>query len=215
MIYVMCVLAAAAAVEAIGPGRAPQPANDAAIEETGLRQLLKIHRLFIDRLTGGETAAQMRDLLVSAIEKSKLFVITENQERADCFLRGTAEDLVFTDVHNTSDSVNARSNMGTSRSARSGGNYGVGSSDSITGGLGVGESETSHIEERKHESVAAVRLVNKDGDVIWSTTQESQGGKFHRASTDVAERIAKRLEEDYTRAKRLKPLTETQSIPVH
>ena len=38
------------------------------------------------------------------------------------------------------------------------------------------------------QAVAAVRLVNKDGDVIWSTTQESQGGKFRRASTDVADR---------------------------
>ena len=214
MTFAICIMLAVAA-ETIGPGLAPQPKSDVAIEETGLRQLLKIHRLYVDRLTGGETAAQMRDLLVSRLENSKLFVVTENQERADCFLRGTAEDLVFTDVHNTSDAVNARSNIGTSRSARSGGNYGVGSSDSITGGLGVGESETSHIEERKHESVAAVRLVNKDGDVIWSTTQESQGGKFRRASTDVADRIARKLEEDYTRAKRLKPLTETQSIPVH
>ncbi len=58
--------------------------------------------------------------------------------------------------------------------------------------------------------LAAVRLVNKDGDVIWSTTQESQGAKFHRASTDVADRIAKKLVEDYDRAKKLKPLAEIQ-----
>jgi altronate dehydratase len=88
----------------------------------------------------------------------------------------------------------------------------VSSSDSLTGGLGVGDSELSHIEERKHESVAAVRLVNKDGDVIWSTTQESQGAKFHRASTDVADRIAKKLVEDYERAKKLKPLAENPVV---
>jgi hypothetical protein len=214
MTIVFCVLAAIAAAETIGPATLPAK-NETAIEETDLRQLLKIHRLFVDRLSGGETAAQMRDLLVSALENSKLFVITENQERADVFLRGTAEDLVFTDVHNTSEEVNARTNLATSRSARSGGNYGVGSSQSITGGLGVGNSESSHIEERKHESVAAVRLVNKDGDVIWSTTQESQGAKFHRASTDVADRIAKKLVSDYERARNLKPLAEAQSAPVH
>lgn len=73
----------------------------------------------------------------------------------------------------------------------------------IDGGLGVGETESSHIEERKHEAVAAVRLVNKDGDVIWSTTQESLGGKFRRASTDVADRITKRLIDDYERARKL------------
>jgi hypothetical protein len=215
MMLVICILVAAAAAENIGPAIGAKPKSDIPVEETGLRQLLKIHRLYVDRLTGGETAAQMRDLLVSALENSKLFVITENQEKADFFLRGTAEDLVFTDIHNTSDSINGRSNMSTSRSARSGGTYGVGSSDSITGGLGVGDSESSHIEERKHEAVAAVRLVNKDGDVIWSTTQESQGAKFHRASTDVADRIAKKLVEDYERARRLKPLVDIQPAPVH
>ena len=157
--------------------------------------------MYVDRLTGGETAAQMRDMLVSSLEGSKLFVVTENQERADAFLRGAAEDLVFTDVHNTSEGINARTNLGTSRSARS--YSGVGSSDAVNGGLGIGENESSHIEERKHEAVAAVRLVNKDGDVIWSTTQESQGGKFRRASTDVADRITKKLIEDFERAKKL------------
>ena len=166
--------------------------------------MLKIHRLYVDRLTGGETAAQMRDMLVSALGNTGLFAVTENQERADTFLRGAAEDLIYTDVHSSSDGINARTNLGTSRSARGGG-YSASSSQSAYGGLGVGENESSHIEERKHEAVAAVRLVNKDGDVIWATTQESEGGKFRRASTDVAERITKKLMDDYQRAKRLKP----------
>ena len=41
-----------------------------------------------------------------------------------------------------------------------------------------------------------MRLVNKDGDVIWSTTQESNGGKFKGASADVAEKITKQLVAD-------------------
>jgi hypothetical protein len=184
--------------------------RETVIEEEGLRQLLSIRRVFVDRLTGGETAAQMRDMLVSSLEGSKLFVVTENQERADAFLRGAAEDLVFTDVHSSSEGINARTNLGTSRSNRS--SYTAGTSESINGGLGVGETESSHIEERKHEAVAAVRLVNKDGDVIWSTTQESQGGKFRRASTDVADRITKKLIEDYERARKLRPVS-TGIIP--
>ncbi len=204
--WILIAAAADSATSAIAP---PATKTEAPVEEAGLRQLLGIRRVFVDRLTGGETAAQMRDMLVSSLEGSKLFVITENQERADAFLRGAAEDLVFTDVHNTSEGINARTNLGTSRSQR--GYYGVGNSDSVNGGLGVGENESSHIEERKHEAVAAVRLVNKDGDVIWSTTQESQGGKFHRASTDVADRITKKLIEDYERAKKLAPLNPAAS----
>jgi hypothetical protein len=70
--------------------------------------------------------------------------------------------------------------------------------------MSVGDSESTHSVERKHEAVAAVRLVNKDGDVIWSTTQESIGGKFRGSSADVADKITKKLLEDYERAKKLK-----------
>src|SRR5712671_5770483 len=173
-------------------------AAESTIEEDSLRQLLGVRRIYVDRLTGGETAAQMRDLLVSSLESSKLFVLTDNEQRADAVLRGGAEDLVFTDVHTSSEGINARSNIGSSRSAR------TANGQSAYAGFGVGENESSHVEERKHEAVAAVRLVNKEGDVIWSTTQESQGGKFRRASTDVADRITKKLVEDYERARKLR-----------
>src|SRR6059058_5601270 len=85
------------------------------IEDSSLRQLLLIRRVYVDRLTGGETAAQMRDILMSSLEAGKLFVLTENQERADATLKGAAEDMVFTEVHNSSDSLNARANVGTGR----------------------------------------------------------------------------------------------------
>ena len=47
--------------------------------------------------------------------------------------------------------------------------------------MGVGENESTSTKERKHEALATVRLVNKDGDVMWSTTQESNGAKFRGA----------------------------------
>ncbi len=68
-------------------------------------QLLTIKRVYVDRLTGGDTAAQMRDLLISSLQGSKLFVVTENQDRADVFLRGAAEDLIYTDTFDSSDSL--------------------------------------------------------------------------------------------------------------
>jgi hypothetical protein len=197
MTILIWILIAAAADRVSPPGITP--VQETSIEENSLRQLLSVQRIYVDRLTGGETAAQMRDLLVSSLESAKLFVLTDNQERADAILRGGAEDLVFTDVHSSSEGINVRANVGTGRNARST------NSQSAYGGIGIGENETSRIQERKHESVAAVRLVNKDGDVIWSTTQESQGGKFRRASTDVADRITKKLIEDYGRAKKLRP----------
>jgi len=185
---VFVVLLAAAALPA---------ADNSTIEESGLRQLLVIHRVYVDRLTGGETAAQMRDILISAMAESNLFILTENQDRADVILRGAAEDLVFSDVHSSSDSINAHASIGLrnggySRDARG-----------ITGGLGAGENESDHSAERRHEAIASVRLVNKDGDVIWSTTQESLGAKFRGASSDVAGKITDKLKEDFERARKL------------
>jgi len=177
-----------------GTAFAAEPALNP-IQENSLRQLLQIRRVFVDHLTGGETAAQMRDILLSSLEGTSLFVVTENAERADATLRGAAEDLVFTEVHSSSESINAHSNIGSGRTSSS--------SRGAYAGLGMGESESEHSSERRHEAVAAVRLVNKDGDVIWATTQESLGAKFRGASTDVAEKITAKLKADFARARAL------------
>ena len=175
------------------PADPPQPG--AGVEDIGLRQLLTIKRIYVDRLTGGETAAQMRDILISSMAGSELFILTENADKADVTLRGAAEDLVFTDTHTSNDSVNARANIGSGKSANQ---------RPVSAGVGLGESESEHSSERRHEAIAAVRLVNKDGDVIWSTTQESLGAKFRGASADVSDKITARLKEDFERARRLR-----------
>ena len=187
----LLLLAAAALAEPFAC--AAGDAATAAIDAVNLRQLLSVHRIYVDRLTGGDTAAQMRDILIASLASSRMFVLTEKEERADAVLRGAAEDLVFTETHQSSDSINAHMNL----SNRTGsGNYGKGGA----GGLGIGDNESEHSAERRHEALAAVRLVNKDGDVIWSTTQESLGARFHGASADVAEKITAQLKDDLARA---------------
>ncbi len=44
-----------------------------------------------------------------------------------------------------------------------------------------------------------MRIVARDGDVLWSTTQESLGAKFRSASADVAEKITRQLLADVER----------------
>jgi hypothetical protein len=199
------LLLAIAAFEEPAMVRATAPITAAEkIDEDVLRQLLTVRRVFVDRLSGGETAIQMRDMIVSSLQNARLFVITENQERADAVLRGSAEDLVFTEDHSSSDSAHAQANFGLGGSGSSNSRTATRGPRSQYGGVNVGDSESSRSTERKHEAVAAVRLVNKDGDVIWSTTQESIGGKFRGSSADVADRITRKLLEDYDRAKKLK-----------
>jgi len=182
-----------------------EPAKPGPVNPT---QLLAIRRVYVDRLSGGETAGQMRDMIIASLENSRLFVITENPDRADAVLRGSAEDLVFNDTFQYSEGLTARAQTGTSSGSSEGAAVGSNrTSSSVRGslslGASVGEQESGRTVERKHEANAAVRLVNKDGDVIWSTTQESLGGKFRGASADVAEKITRQLLIDYEHAKRL------------
>ncbi len=171
-------------------------------------QLPKIKRVYVDRLTGGETAAQMRDLIITALQNSKLFVLTENQERADAFIRGAAEDLIYTDQFKSSENVSMRANSSESEGVSADTRYngaggGVSSRSARSIGSGIGGGESSDVKERKHEALATVRLVNKDGDVLWSTTQESGGAKFHGASADVADKIAKQLVAEFERVRKM------------
>jgi hypothetical protein len=170
-------------------------------------QLVTVKRVYVDKLTGGETAAQMRDLIITSFQNSKLFVLTENPERADAVLRGAAEDLIFTDAFSSSEGINMHAGNAESSGAGTSSRFnGAGSGSdrrsSRSLNVGVGENESNSTKERKHEALATVRLVNKDGDVIWSTTQESNGAKFRGASADVADKITKQLVIDYERLRK-------------
>lgn len=162
--------------------------------EPQLPKLLEVRRIYVDKLTG-ESSAQIRDMIINALQTSNLFVITEQTDKADAVLRGSAEDLIYTDNFQSSESINARASLGGSGTSRT-------SSSSRRGvSMGIGENESTKIAERKHEAMAAVRLVGKDGDVIWSTTQESNGAKFRGASADVADKVIKQLLIDIGRAR--------------
>jgi len=138
-------------------------------------------------------------MIIAALQNSGLFTVTDNPDNADATLRGSADDKIYTEEHNSSDSVGIHANLGGSGSSRL---TGSGTrSNSAYGGAGISDSESSHIQERRHEASASVRLVDSDGDVIWSTTQESPGGKFRGAMADVADRIARALIADMRKAR--------------
>jgi hypothetical protein len=155
--------------------------------------------VYVEKLGGGETAAQMRDMIITSLHASKLFAVTENEARADAILRGSAEDLVYTDTASSSEGVNVRANIGWTEGGRT-----TAQRSSRSGGVSAGDHESTRIAERRHEASASVRLVNKEGDVIWSATEESRGAKFRGASADVADKLAKRLAAEFEKAKKLK-----------
>lgn len=161
--------------------------------------LASIQRVYVDKLGGGADSDQMRDMIIAALQNSKLFVVTENADRADAVLRGSSDDKIYTDEHSSSDSIGIHATSGNGSSSTS--MYGSGSSSHESAGAGISDSESSHIRERRHEASASIRLVSLNGDVIWSTTQESAGGKFRGALADVADKIARQLLQDTRKAR--------------
>jgi hypothetical protein len=158
--------------------------------------LLGVKRIYVAELTGGPGADSLRELIIAGLDATKLFVLTDNPERADAVLKGAADDKVFTDSFDSDKSLTDRGDAGiysggTTKLSKRGG----------YGGATVGERESHHTKERKHEAYAAVRLCNQAGDVLWSTTQESLGGKFRGASADVAAKVANQLMLDLQRTR--------------
>ena len=87
------------------------PAAELTPHDEALLGLLKVRRIHVERMSG-ETANHVRDMIISSLQRSGLFVITENPERADATLKGSAEDLIFTDTFQYSDGVTARVGAG-------------------------------------------------------------------------------------------------------
>ncbi len=162
-------------------------------------ELALVRRVFVEQLGGGASSDQMRDMIIAALQNSGVFIITENKERADAVLKGSADEKTFIETHSTNESLGLHANSANSSGVRN--SIGIGSDESSSGGIGFSESESAHIQERKQEAGASIRLVDTEGDVIWSTTQESPGGKFRGAMADVADRIARQLVADTKKAR--------------
>lgn len=175
------------------PVRAADTAAPAPLAEQQLLRLLDVTTIFVDPLNGSSGHAQIRDMLIGSLQRRGLFVVTEDEAKADAFLRGSAEDLIYSDYYAERAGLNVRG--ATSRSERESGesNYGAAS-------FGIGETESSSRRERRHEAIAAIRLVLNSGEVIWSTTQESPGEKFKGSSVAVADKVVEELAGAYRRA---------------
>jgi hypothetical protein len=164
----------------------------------GAESLLGVKRIYVGQLSGGTQADALRDLIIASLNSTKLFILTDKEERADAILKGSGDDKSFTDTFDTYQGMSGHDSLGKSAS----GSSLTGKVSGLYGGSSVGDNESHHVKERRHEAYATVRLCNKDGDVLWSTTQESLGAKFRGASADVAAKIAHQITLDYERARR-------------
>ena len=63
--------------------------------------LLDVRRVFVGQLSGGAQAAALRDLIIASLNSTRLFILTDNEARADAVLKGAADDSTYTDTFDT------------------------------------------------------------------------------------------------------------------
>lgn len=176
----------------VAVGAAAEPLS---LADQQLKKLSAVRRLHLEELDG-DGAHAIRDLLAAAIHSRGLFVLVEDAASADAYVRGSAEDLIFTDYQRYRSGINVRGAASSSQRESGESNYGSAS-------FGVGDNEDSDRRERKHEALIAVRIVLNNGEVVWAAARESNGAKFRGAAADVAHGIAEELEAAVAKARQL------------
>jgi len=143
-------------------------------------------------------------MIIDAIGGSKRFIVTENKEKADLVLKGSAIEKTSEEFHALGSSTSVAGAAGGHSSSVTG--HANGSTASVNGSsqggfaarkMGISDSQAST--ETINDARVSVRLIAVDGDVVWSTTQESKGGKFKGASADAADKVVKQLLRDLSK----------------
>ncbi len=164
------------------------------------KSLSKVRRIFVEGFGSDPINQQMQAMVISSLTESKRFLVTEEKAKADAVLRGTSTEKTSQELHSYGSGTSVETAHGGGHASVIGN---IGSASSGFGAAGAAIQDSSVNTETVSSAHAAVRLVNSDGDVIWTTTQESNGGKFKGASADVAEKIAKQLARDAEKADRI------------
>lgn len=196
--------ATAPAAQAAPAKAAPATAAPAALDTSDLdAELVKVKRIYVESFGDDSISRQLQAMVINALSESKRFIVTENKDKADAVLKGNALEKTSQELHAIGE--------GTSVAAAAGGESGsisgnaAGFSGSHSGGFAakaLGESDSQASTETIHDARVAVRLVVANGDVVWTSTQESTGAKYKGASADVADRVVKQLVRDLDRIMR-------------
>ncbi|HKM91677.1 MAG TPA: hypothetical protein VJX29_13770 [Candidatus Acidoferrales bacterium] len=199
-----CLAQAAAASPTQQPSSVPQAKPPTQADPELAAKLLKVKRIYVEAFGDDKDSKQLQAMVINALSESKRFIVTENREKADAVLKGRAIEKTSQEFHALGEGAAASVAAGSHHSSVSGSTVaGTGSvSGSSSGGFsakGMAAGDSVASTETVNDARLAVRLVASDGDVIWSTTQESKGAKYKGASADVADKIVERLLRDLDR----------------
>jgi hypothetical protein len=165
-----------------------QKASDISAEMA--HALLSAKRVYVESFGDDTVSRTLQAMVVDAIGGSKRFIVTENKEKSDLLLKGSTLEKTSQEMH----ALGAATVVAGASASRNG---------AVAREMGIADSQASV--ETVNDARASVRLISKDGDVVWSTTQESKGAKYKGAAADVADKIVKQLMRDLAKLEGAKP----------
>ncbi len=164
-------------------------------------KLLGVRRIYVERFGDDSISKQIQAVIIDQLNESKRFVVTEDKDRADAILRGSGLEKTSQELHAHSEGTAVATAAGSHSSSVNGSV--VGGTGSISGSSSGGfAAQSAAVEdanvstETTNDARVSVRLVARDGDVIWTTSQESRNAKYKSSTTDVAEKVVKKLLRD-------------------
>jgi curli biogenesis system outer membrane secretion channel CsgG len=183
------------------PAARAETASAKQVRSDDAPSLRGVRRIYVDSFGEDAVSKELQSMIVSSLVATSRFKVTENRERADAVLKGAALEKTSQELHAYGESTSVGTAGGGSHGDVNGTVVnGTGTiSGSSSGGFvarHMGTSDSSVNTETISETRIAIRLVGPDGDVIWTTTQESKGAKYKSASADVADKCVKQLLHD-------------------
>jgi hypothetical protein len=187
----LALLAGAAWAQEKPKPPAPEPAANA--------RLLEVKRVCVQLFGDDALGIQAREMVIAKLYESRRFSLTENCEKADFVLKGAVTERNDRAFREESEGIG----FGASASASESRGAGVTRSGTAASASARGDArETLASTEVKQHAAVTMRLVDKDGEIIWAFSQESSGGKTKGAIGDAADRAVRKLLRDLDRAEK-------------
>jgi hypothetical protein len=192
------VLLAAILLAAI-PVWSQEKPKETAPEPAANPRLAQVKRVCVQNFGDDALGVQAREMVIARLFESKRFSLTENCAKADFVLKGAVTERSDREFREESEGIG----FGASASGSSSSGSGAGrTGTSASGSARADTRETLASSKTVQHAAVTMRLVDKDGEILWAASLESTGGKTKGAIGDAAERAARKLLRDIERAEK-------------
>jgi hypothetical protein len=162
-------------------------------------RLLQVKRVCVQDFGADVLGVQAREMVIAKLFESKRFSLTENCDKADFVLKGSITERSDRVSRSESEGIG----FGESAAASSSSGSGVSRSGTAASASVRGDTrESLASSEVKLQAAVTMRLVDKDGEILWAASLESTGGKTKGAIGDAADRAVRKFLRDLERAEK-------------